>query len=294
MQKNRSVGGANVRPTWVRRGTRLVGRSLEIASRFEPIRRALFEYYDQRSKRFMRLAPAHPFDNEYAIKTSGVLPGSVLRLGYPLKATTGRVGYLGVQPSILRRALNILPVDSGTTFVDLGCGKGRALVVASEFPFGSIVGVEISPELAEVASENALVVRRNHPQRTPISVVEGDVLDYALPPGNLVIFLFNPFEKVLITQLLNKIEAALQERDSSIYVVYINPVCGHIFDGSSMLSRIYAESLPYDPAEIGTGPDSSDTVIIWQDRKNPRVSAREGVDRRIVVTTFGMRAELVD
>lgn len=294
MQQNSVVGGGGVKPDWVRRGISLIRHGIELVARFEPIRRALFEYYDQRSRRTMRLAPVHPFDHEYGIRTSGFLPGSVLRLGYPLNKASARVGYLGVQPSILRRVLDILPHNEDTTFLDLGCGKGRALVVASEFSFRSVIGIEISPELVKVADENARVIAQDLPDRRPITVVEGNVLDYALPDGDLIVFLFNPFEEGVITSLVTKIETALVDRASSIWVVYVNPVCGHIFDTSSMLSRIYAESMAYDPGEIGSVPHSSDAVIIWQDAKSAPVNAPDGVNRGIMVTTFGLRAELAD
>jgi SAM-dependent methyltransferase len=282
MQKSSFAGGGREKPTWVRRG-------IELVARFEPIRRALFEYCDKRS---MHLAPIHPFDNQYGIRTSGFLPGSVLRLAYSIKKTTAYVGYLGVQPSIIRRMLNILPHHNDATFLDLGCGKGRALVVASEFPFRSVMGVEICPELVKVAKENAQVIARNLPDRTPITVVNTNALDYALPECNLIIFLYNPFGEDLITRLLTNIETGPLKGDSSIRVIYSNPVWGHIFDTSSTLSRIYAESIPYDPGEIGFGRDSSEVVIIWQDTKSASVNAPKGVDRRIVVTNFGYRAEL--
>jgi len=242
----------------------------------------------------MRAAPVHPFDNQYGIRTSGSLPGSVLRLGYSIKNTTARVGYLGVQPSVIRRVLNIIPHHNNATFLDLGCGKGRALVVASEFPFRSVIGVEISPELVQLAEKNAQVIARNHPERTPITVVGGDASNYPLPEGNLIVFLYNPFEKEVITELLKNIETALADRDSSVWIVYANPVCGHIFDTSSTLCRIYAESISYDSGEIPFSLDSSDVVVIWQDVKSASGAASEGAGRPIVVTKFGLRAELAD
>jgi SAM-dependent methyltransferase len=278
------AGEGREKSRWVRRG-------IELVARFEPIRWVLFKYCD---KRYMHLVPIHPFDNQYGIRTSGFLPGFVLRLAYPEKKTTAYVGYIGVQPSIIRRTLSFLPHHNNATFLDLGCGKGRALVVASEFPFRSVIGVEICPELVKVAKENAQVIARNLPEQTPITVIDGNALDYALPEGNLIVFLYNPFGEYLITRLLTRIETALPKKGSSIWVVYINPVWGHIFDTSPTLSRIYAESIPYDPGEIGFGPDSSDVVIIWQDAKSASVNTPKGVDRGIVVTDFGRRAELAD
>jgi SAM-dependent methyltransferase len=268
---------------WVRRG-------VELIARFKPIRWILFKYCD---KRYMHLVPVHPFDEQYGIRTSGFLPGSVLSLTDADKKNTASLGYLGVQPSIIRRTLNILPDHNRATFLDLGCGKGRALVVASEFPFRSVIGVEISPELVQFAKKNARVLARNLPERTPITVVNGNAVDYAFPEGNLIFFLYNPFGEYSIRKLLTKIATALSKNDSSVWIIYINPVWGQIFDESPTLSRIYAESIPYDSGEIGFGPDCSDVVIIWQDAKSAS-NASERVNRRIVVTDFGRRAELAD
>jgi SAM-dependent methyltransferase len=269
------------KPLWVR-------RSIQFAARIKPIRRVLFEHY---SKELMHVAPIHPLDKQYGIKTSGFLPQSVLQLGN--KTDTANIGYLGMQPSILRRVLNTLPHGNDVTFLDLGCGKARALVVASEFPFRSLIGVELSPELARIASENVQVMTRKFPERTPITIVNTNALDYVLPEGPLIIFLYNPFGEDVVTSLLAKIETALKD-DRSIWVVYSNPVCGHIFDTSSALSRIYADSIPYDSDEIGSGPDASEVVIIWQDAKSASVKVPKGAGRAVTVTNFGWRAELVD
>lgn len=256
----------------IRRWLRLV---IQLVTRSELIRRALLKYC---AKRYMHLAPAHPFDKKYGITTSGFLPGSVLRLGYPLGKSTADSAYLGDQPSIIRRALEALSHHEDATFLDVGCGKGRALVVASEFPLRSIIGVEICPELANVAKKNAQVIARNFPRRTPISVVDGNALDYTLPEGNLIIFLYNPFGERMISRLLENIENAVLKNDNSIWVIYTNPVCGYVFDRSSALSRILSETIPYDRSELGFGPDSSEVVSIWQGTKNAPSEVPESAD----------------
>src|SRR5271154_1163699 len=142
-----------------------IRRGIELAARFEPVRRILFEYYD---RKLAHVNSIHPIDSQYAIRTSGALPGSVLQVGDSVKKNAG---YVGSQPSIIRRALNAIPNHNEAVFIDVGCGKGRALVVASEFPFRSIIGVELSPELAELAEENSQVVARNFSKRPPITIV---------------------------------------------------------------------------------------------------------------------------
>ena len=58
---------------------------------------------------------------------------------------------MGSQPTIIRRALDTLGDIAGYTFIDIGCGKGRPLVVASEYPFARILGCDISAELVKTA-----------------------------------------------------------------------------------------------------------------------------------------------
>jgi SAM-dependent methyltransferase len=104
---------------------------------------------------------AHPFDRFYRIDTSGFVASEELASS-PFDG--GKPGfYAGSQPSIIRTALETLPALEPFAFVDLGCGKGRPLIVASEFPFHSIVGIELSQALARAASKNASILRRRFP-----------------------------------------------------------------------------------------------------------------------------------
>ena len=48
--------------------------------------------------------------------------------------------------------------DHDLTFIDLGSGKGRAVLLASLYPFRRLIGVEFSPELTEVARLNVQAV----------------------------------------------------------------------------------------------------------------------------------------
>lgn len=264
-------------------------RVVRRAARFELVRRILFKYSGRKSKRINRV---HPFDIQYHVDTSGWLHGALLGSGDE-RDPLANSGYGGSQPSIIRAALNLIPEKEKTAFVDLGCGKGRALIVASEFSFRSVTGIEISPELAQIAERNARVLAQEHPERTQIRIVTGDALDIdSLPSGDLAIYLYHPFGKSLIERLLSNIEYALGQERRTIYVIYYNPVWGQVFDGSSLLRRISATTTPYDATEIEYGPDSNDVVIIWQDSHNAPSDVPEEAARRIVLA--GWHAELAD
>jgi SAM-dependent methyltransferase len=203
----------------------------------------------------------HPFDRFHGTDTSGA--GTEKDLPAHESARTYAVGYAGSQPSVLRSALAQLPRLDTYTFIDLGCGKGRPLLVASEFSFREIIGVELSPPLAQVAQGNAAIIANRFPARTSVRVAVGDASNYPLPPGNLVIFLYNPFHAELIANVVAGVEAALASESRSIYVVYYNPIAGHCFDASPQLTRHFAKMLPYADEELGYGPDLDDPIAIW-------------------------------
>src|SRR6516225_3673184 len=108
----------------------------------------------------------HPIDLHYGTDTSGlvdpVTPQRDAHLASQLRP------YMGSQPTIIRRALDTLGDLAGYTFVDIGCGKGRPMIVASEYPFSLALGYDISADLVRTANANAVVMARRFPHRPPI------------------------------------------------------------------------------------------------------------------------------
>lgn len=80
---------------------------------------------------------------------------------------------------------------------------------------------------------------------------------HKLPAEKLVIFLYNPFHRPLIVQLLRRIEPSLQAISRELYIIYYKPVWADVFDASTALERRFAGQFPYDQSEIGYGPDVS-------------------------------------
>ena len=216
----------------------------------------------------------HPFDSAHGIATSGnELPRDFLAQD---SAVENAFAYLGSQPSVIRQALSMLPSVYHATFMDIGCGKGRPLFVATEFPFKGIVGVELSPRLAAIARRNAATMRTRYPDRTPVRIALADASTFAMPAGDLVIFMYHPFGEAAMQKLLARIETALAgEERRSICVIYYNPVLARLFDASPFLHRRFAGMLPYSAEEIGYGLDlREDPITIWQGGSAPVISAR--------------------
>jgi len=231
---------------------------------------------------------AHPFDLAHGIDASGFASKEELDSSLPGVAPSQPYG--ASQPSSLRAALATLPRLETCIFLDLGCGKGRPLFVASEFPFRGILGVELSPSLATVARKNAARIARRYPARTCVRIEVGDASVHPLPAGDFVLFLYNPFSPELTSLLVTRLEAALAAEPRSLYVVYCNPVFGAAFDASPLLTRRFARMVPYAQEELGYGPDVEDAVVVWQGGNAPPPVTR--ADARIIITKPGVRAEL--
>jgi SAM-dependent methyltransferase len=164
----------------------------------------------------------------------------------------------------VRDALSVIPDPERRTFVDLGCGKGRALVIASEFPFKSIFGVELSPDLVAQARRNVAVVKARHPQRTRIEVAHGDAMVVPFPEGDLVVFLFHPFHRELVSAMLARLEEAAGRSNREIFIIYENPVYGDAIDAAPWLHRWYSKKVAYDAEEIGYSLGNGEPVVIWR------------------------------
>jgi SAM-dependent methyltransferase len=232
----------------------------------------------------------HPFDRIHGTQTSGYVSADQLPAGEAARAHA--VFYAGSQPSVVREGLKALPPVETCTFVDLGCGKGRPLLVASEFPFRDILGVELSPDLATVAERNAAIIAERYPKRPPVRIAIGDASCFPIPSGDVVLFLYNPFGAELIAHVVQSVEAALRTESRSIYVVYYNPTAAHCFDASPLLTRRFARQIPCAAEELGYGPDESDPVIIWQGGAAP--PALVAANARLVTVSSGFRVMLED
>lgn len=101
--------------------------------------------------------------------------------------------YQPVEPAMFREMMSSLPIDfSQFTFVDIGSGKGRALLLASEYPFHKIIGLELLPELNAIAQENIRRFCAQHPSAAAIEAIRADATEFIFPNEPLIVFFNNP------------------------------------------------------------------------------------------------------
>jgi SAM-dependent methyltransferase len=124
------------------------------------------------------------------------------------------------------------------TFLDLGSGKGRTLLMASDYPFRRIVGVELLPSLNQIAGENLHRYENDAQRCFAIESLCADATAFPLPDEPLVIYLFHPLPESGLRRVVANLEQSLRTNPRPVYVLYYNPLLDHVLLESAMLRRI--------------------------------------------------------
>lgn len=131
--------------------------------------------------------------------------------------------YATVHPKWLRRALSTLAIDySRYVFIDCGSGKGVAVLMASQYHFKSVIGVEFARELHE-AAQNNLKLWRPAIHCGSVEFVWADVLEFKIPLEPCVMFFYAPFGAVILCRVLERVRESMRIFPRDFLVVYINP-----------------------------------------------------------------------
>jgi SAM-dependent methyltransferase len=146
--------------------------------------------------------------------------------------------YQATDPALFREMMASLPIEFDQfTFVDLGSGKGRTLLMASEYPFRKIVGVELIAELHRAAEENIRLYRSATQRCSQIEAVCADACEFVLPATPLVLYLFHPLPEVGLQRVLRNLERSLEQSPRPGWIVYHNPAMDSILGASRALVR---------------------------------------------------------
>ncbi|MFZ0284430.1 MAG: class I SAM-dependent methyltransferase [Terriglobales bacterium] len=147
--------------------------------------------------------------------------------------------YQPTDPALFHEMLASLSLDfRDFTFIDIGSGKGRTLLLASDYPFRRIVGVELLPELHRVAQENIRKYKNESQQCFVLESICADARDFIFPPEPTVLYLFNPLPEPGLVQLAANLEQSSREHPRPIFVIYHNPALEHVLAASKWLKKI--------------------------------------------------------
>lgn len=151
--------------------------------------------------------------------------------------------YMPVVYPLLEKAFEYLP-DKRSHFLDMGCGKGRALCVAAFMGFKNISGIDFSEQLCSNAEKNKLRVQQLFPS-AHITIINRNVLDYTIPEEVDCLFLFNPFDEMIMAMVLKNIITSLNKNKRDLTVFYANPLHKNLFLNAGFTEIFYYKKLTY-------------------------------------------------
>jgi SAM-dependent methyltransferase len=174
------------------------------------------------ARRFYRQAAPDTFDLTHQIETSQRVHQSDLATDSP--NWIYGVGYWPTPVGLIREILEFLPIrHEEFTFIDLGSGKGRVLLLASEYAFEKIIGVEYAPELHLAAFENIRGYRNGVQKCKAIESVCRDMAKFQFPEKPLAIFLYNPTSEPVMRVVAENLRKSLDDCPRTIWIVYVTP-----------------------------------------------------------------------
>lgn len=107
---------------------------------------------------------------------------------------------------------------------------GRATLLAADYPFRKVIGIELNPTLANIARHNLTIWRSVSRARAPIQILCGDAVDTRHPKGLCLVFLFNPFGPLVMRRLLQRWARIFADRPGELDLLYVNPEQDHVIE----------------------------------------------------------------
>jgi hypothetical protein len=202
-----------------------------VEGRFAATRRllgALWEFArDSTPERLRARYGDADYDWEYRVNTTSGAVGWRDRL-----IGVFHSGYQPTEPAAFHEMLQTLQQQATVnfedlTFIDFGSGKGRTLLMASDYPFRKIVGVELLPSLHAIAQENILKYKSDSQKSFAIESICGDAVDFVFPDMPLLVYLFNPLPESGMRQVFANLQQSLAKHPRPAFLVYHNPLLEH-------------------------------------------------------------------
>src|ERR1700690_4290786 len=160
---------------------------------------------------------------------------------YPVDTTSAPVGgrerllgqfhspYQPTEPALFREMMATLEIDfQEFTFIDVGSGKGRVLLMAADYPFRRILGIELLAALNRVAQKNLNAYKSDSQRCFRLETIRGDAREFVFPAEQILLYLFNPLPESALTEVMANLDNSLKQFPRVVYLLYHNPLLEHV------------------------------------------------------------------
>lgn len=175
------------------------------------------------------------FDARFGTDTTRRIP--VERINTDSVNIVHSVKYGASKAMPFRRLMNQLKLPTDGVFVDLGSGKGRVVMLAAEYGFRKVIGLEFSGELCRTAEDNLRKFLRKRPTESHVEIIETDVTQYRLSDEETVFFLFDPFHAPILKQVLQNIRESIEREPRDVWLIYHAPREQQVIEESGLFTE---------------------------------------------------------
>jgi SAM-dependent methyltransferase len=177
------------------------------------------------------------FDKKHGVSTSGNLTLDELGIDDPYS-----VLYVPTHERVMNHVLKNLDINyQDYTFVDLGCGKGRAVLMAMKFPFKEVIGVELSAQSSTIAKANTEIFNTKGLQQCKnVEIRCENALDFQIPQVNVIFYLYRPFIGPVLEQVLDNISEAGSKSLNRFFIAYssVSPDVRRLIESKASFVKI--------------------------------------------------------
>jgi SAM-dependent methyltransferase len=158
------------------------------------------------------------FDRRYGVRTCGYL--TLDQTGFTASRLRDATNYSPTNGWAVRRMFREWQLPHTARFADLGSGMGRTCLLAAEYGFASVTGVELAPELCAIARANLQTCRWPQGRRAEVTILHRDALDYCADTEDDVFYMFRPFSADFLRQILDRLAARAWARQRTLTILY--------------------------------------------------------------------------
>ncbi len=159
--------------------------------------------------------------------------------------------YMPASYDLLEDVFANVPITSFKHFIDIGCGKGRVLCVAAQMGIRKVTGIDFSKAFCDAAKLNLAKTKLLFPA-LQYKVLNNDAFYFEIPDDTDCIFLFNPFDEVIMSGVIENIDMSLERAPREISVIYANPLQKHLFLNNGYQQIFHRKKLTYLEAIVLT------------------------------------------
>lgn len=165
------------------------------------------------------------FDRALGVDTSGVLEIDEMEIASATAPPAETIRYEPVDPAWFEALLRTIEDrrEPGEIFIDIGSGKGRALLLAAQHGFSRCVGIEFDKQLHRTAEHNVAVTDQRFSDTT-FELHNINAFDYDFPALPTICFFNRPFTGAYLDDFIDKIEASLNAQPRAFILLYLHSI----------------------------------------------------------------------